>query len=51
MYEAQQRVGDEGARVLQETGDEAIIRGQASVKVQLPGHEVSLHDEHYKDDL
>lgn len=41
MHEAQQRVADDGARVLQETGAQAIYRGQASLKVQLPGHEVS----------
>ena len=41
VHEAQQRVADDGARVLQETGAQAIYRGQASLKVQLPGHEVS----------
>ena len=41
MHEAQRRAVDKGARVFQETGDQAVCRGQASLKVQLPGHEVS----------
>lgn len=42
VHEAKERVSEEGVRVLQETGDQAVYKGQAALRFQLPGHEVSF---------
>lgn len=40
MHEAKDSITKEGLSVLQQSGDSSVYMGQASLKIQLPGHEV-----------
>jgi len=45
MQHAREAAEGKGAAALQLSGDEAVCKGQASLKFNLPGHEVSVRCE------